>query len=177
VEVRHTCPSCGKELVLKTHPRGLFAFCGACGLHEWLWSPEDDYEALVENAERMGIPLWKVQAAVEGLAFPGPPRRGGVELGLASERISGRPDPLALGEAVFSLPTVFLNGRRPDLEEKAERVIGHEAVHITISRLFRGAPLEYLERIHGFWDLASVDLELLSRNKRNHKTFMTENRR
>jgi len=92
VEVRCVCPSCGRNsLVLKAHPRGLFAFCNVCNLCEWMWSPEDGYESLIEAARRFRIPLWKVQAAVESLASPSPSKRLDVSTSLASEIVRGGP--------------------------------------------------------------------------------------
>ncbi len=159
--------------MLKVHPRGLFALC-PCGLYEWLWSPEDDYEVLVENVERLGVPLWKAQAAVEGFGGIKPSKRVGVEAGLASERVTGRPQPGVLGEEVHGVPAVFLG--RLAHPELVEDVISHETVHIAIDRLLgSGRFLDpYLKAAHHLWDFESKNSKTLFEGGKGRKRHPSE---
>jgi len=51
---------------------------------------------------------------------------------------------------------IALNGKAPDIEQRIEEVLAHEAVHLVLEKLFADKPMRFMIQVQRMWDLADL---------------------
>jgi len=141
-----TCKICGGKTRLIVHKRGLFSECRRCKDVDWVWQPGDSYDQIRRLAKRFSVPLSVLLGTMEKSWDP-PSGKTSMEIVFGYEFNS------VFQYAVSGGGMIALNGKARNLEEKIERVLAHEVVHLTLENMFQNAPLNYLLKAQKMWDL------------------------